>query len=200
LPAPDGPATPETAAAYPAVRLFTDRAADVSPGFALDAATTPAVLRICRTLDGLPLALELAAARLRALPVTQVAARLDDRFRLLRRGDRTAAPRHRTLEAVVGWSWDLLDVPERRLAARMSVFAGAADLAAVQAVCAPDAEDVVDVLTGLVDKSLVEATGGRYRMLETIREFAAARLAEHGETGRVRDAHAAYFLDLALAG
>ncbi|MEV4817517.1 ATP-binding protein [Micromonospora tulbaghiae] len=200
LPAPDGPATPETAAAYPAVRLFTDRAADVSPGFALDAVTTPAVLRICRTLDGLPLALELAAARLRALPVTQVAARLDDRFRLLRRGDRTAAPRHRTLEAVVGWSWDLLDAPERRLAARMSVFAGAADLAAVQAVCAPDAEDVVDVLTGLVDKSLVEATGGRYRMLETIREFAAARLAEHGETGRVRDAHAAYFLDLALAG
>ncbi|MEU1762276.1 ATP-binding protein [Micromonospora sp. NPDC005686] len=200
LPAPDGPAAPETAAAYPAVRLFTDRAADVSPGFRLDAATTPAVLRICRTLDGLPLALELAAARLRALPVTQVAARLDDRFRLLRRGDRTAAPRHRTLEAVVGWSWDLLDAPERRLAARMSVFAGAADLAAVQAVCAPDAGDVLDVLAGLVDKSLVEATGGRYRMLETIREFAAARLAEHGETGRVRDAHAAYFLDLALAG
>ncbi|MEE3921986.1 hypothetical protein V2I01_38045 [Micromonospora sp. BRA006-A] len=109
--------------------------------------------------------------------MTQVAARLDDRFRLLRRGDRTAAPRHRTLEAVVGWSWDLLDEPERRLAARMSVFAGAADLAAVQAVCAPDAGDVLDVLTGLVDKSLVEATGGRYRMLETIREFAAARLA-----------------------
>ncbi|MFC0097264.1 BTAD domain-containing putative transcriptional regulator [Micromonospora marina] len=200
LPAPDGPAAPETAAGYPAVRLFTDRAADVSPGFTLDAVTTPAVLRICRTLDGLPLALELAAARLRALPVTQVAARLDDRFRLLRRGDRTAAPRHRTLEAVVGWSWDLLDAPERRLAARMSVFAGAADLAAVQAVCAPDAGDVVDVLTGLVDKSLVEATGGRYRMLETIREFASARLAEGGGTGRIRDAHAAYFLDLALTG
>lgn len=200
LPAPDEPAAPRAAAAYPAVRLFTDRAADVSPGFTLDAGTTPAVLRICRTLDGLPLALELAAARLRALPVTQVAARLDDRFRLLRRGDRTAAPRHRTLEAVVGWSWDLLDAPERRLAARMSVFAGAADLAAVQAVCAPDAGDVLDVLTGLVDKSLVEATGGRYRMLETIREFAAARLAEGGETGRVRAAHAAYFLDLALAG
>ncbi|MEU4595062.1 AfsR/SARP family transcriptional regulator, partial [Micromonospora aurantiaca (nom. illeg.)] len=90
LPAPDGPAAPPAAAAYPAVRLFTDRAADVSPGFTLDDATTPAVLRICRTLDGLPLALELAAARLRALPVTQVAARLDDRFRLLRRGDRTA--------------------------------------------------------------------------------------------------------------
>ncbi|MET9302025.1 BTAD domain-containing putative transcriptional regulator [Micromonospora aurantiaca] len=200
LPAPDGPAAPQAAAAYPAVRLFTDRAADVSPGFTLDDATTPAVLRICRTLDGLPLALELAAARLRALPVSQVAARLDDRFRLLRRGDRTAAPRHRTLEAVVGWSWDLLDDPERRLAARMSVFAGAADLAAVQAVCAPDAGDVLDVLTGLVDKSLVEATGGRYRMLETIREFASARLAEHGDTGRVRDAHAAYFLDLAQAG
>ncbi|MEU8072261.1 BTAD domain-containing putative transcriptional regulator [Micromonospora sp. NPDC049151] len=200
LPAPDGPAAPEAAAGYPAVRLFTDRAADVSPGFGLDAATTPAVLRICRTLDGLPLALELAAARLRALPVTQVAARLDDRFRLLRRGDRTAAPRHRTLEAVVGWSWDLLDEPERRLAARMSVFAGAADLGAVQAVCAPDSGDVLDVLTGLVDKSLVEATGGRYRMLETIREFAAARLAERGDTARMRAAHAAYFLDLARAG
>ncbi|MER7993032.1 ATP-binding protein [Micromonospora chalcea] len=200
LAVPDAPSAPETAAAYPAVRLFADRAADVAPGFTLDADTTPAVLRICRTLDGLPLALELAAARLRALPVTQVAARLDDRFRLLRRGDRAAAPRHRTLEAVVGWSWDLLDAPERRLAARMSVFAGAADLAAVQAVCGPDAADVLDTLTGLVDKSLVEAAGGRYRMLETIREFTAARLAEHGETGRVRDAHAAYFLGLAQAG
>ncbi|SBT66725.1 Predicted ATPase [Micromonospora sediminicola] len=201
LPVPAGPVSPQAAAAYAGVRLFTDRAADVAPGFTLDAATTPAVLRICRTLDGLPLALELAAARLRALPVAQVAARLDDRFRLLRRGDRAAQPRHRTLEAVVGWSWELLDEPERRLAARMGVFVGAADLPAVQAVCGPTGDDdVVDVLTGLVDKSLVEADDGRYRMVDTIRAYAARRLTDGGEATRVRAAHTAYFLDLARAG
>ncbi|MFI7218771.1 ATP-binding protein [Micromonospora maritima] len=197
LPVPAAPVPPEAATAYAAVRLFTDRAADVAPDFTLDAATAPAVLRICRTLDGLPLALELAAARLGALPVQEVAARLDDRFRLLRRGDRAAQPRHRTLEAVVEWSWDLLDEPERRLAARMGVFAGAADLPAVQAVAGPATGDVVDVLSALVDKSLVEADGGRYRMLDTIRAYAARRLADTGEATRVRAAHTAYFLDLA---
>ncbi|SCG40198.1 ATP-binding protein [Micromonospora humi] len=200
LPVPAGPVPPAAATGYAGVRLFTERAVDVAPGFTLDADTVAAVLRICRTLDGLPLALELAAARLRALPVAEVAARLHDRFRLLSRGDRAAPARHRTLEAVVGWSWELLDAPQRRLAARMGVFAGAVDLAAVQAVCAPADDDVTDALTGLVDKSLVEAAGGRFRMLETIRAYAVARLHDAGDAARVRAAHTAYFLDLARAG
>ncbi|MFE9657364.1 BTAD domain-containing putative transcriptional regulator [Micromonospora sp. NPDC006431] len=200
LPVPSGSVPAELAREYAAVRLFADRAADVAPGFAVDASTVAAVLRICRTLDGLPLAIELAAARLRALPAAEVAARLDDRFRLLNRGCRVAEPRHQTLRAVVRWSWDLLDEPERRLARRLSVFAGSADLAAIERVCAPVGADVLDVLTSLVEKSLVDATDGRFRMLETVRAFAAERLAEAGEVDRLRHAHAAYFLDLARAG
>ncbi|MGK5739427.1 BTAD domain-containing putative transcriptional regulator [Micromonospora sp. URMC 103] len=200
LPVPPGAAPAELAREYAAVRLFAERAADVAPDFALDAATVAAVLRICRTLDGLPLAVELAAARLRALPVDEVAGRLDDRFRLLNRGSRVAAPRHQTLHAVVRWSWDLLDEPERRLARRLSVFAGGADLAAVERVCAPLGAEVLDVLTSLVEKSLVDAADGRFRMLETVRAFAAERLVEAGEADALRQAHAAYFLDLARAG
>ncbi|MFJ8579880.1 BTAD domain-containing putative transcriptional regulator [Micromonospora sp. NPDC093277] len=200
LPVPSAATAPELARDYPAVRLFADRAADVTPGFTVDTDTVGPILRICRTLDGLPLAIELAAARLRALPVAEVAARLDDRFRLLTRGSRIAPPRHQTLRAVVRWSWDLLDEAERRLARRLSVFAGSADLAAVERVCAPLDGDVVDVLSGLVDKSLVEAAGGRFRMLETVRAFAAEQLAEAGETERLRRAHGAYFLDLARTG
>jgi predicted ATPase/DNA-binding SARP family transcriptional activator/tetratricopeptide (TPR) repeat protein len=170
------PAESPDALAYPAVRLFTDRAAAVVPGFRLDATTLEPVLRICRALDGLPLAIELAAARLRALPVAEVAARLDDRFRLLSRGSRTAAARHRTLRAVVEWSWDLLDEDERTLARRLTVFAGGATLAAAEQVCAVD--DVVDVLTSLADKSFVEPVDGgrRYRMLETVRAFGLEQL------------------------
>jgi tetratricopeptide (TPR) repeat protein len=193
---PDGTPAAE-AADYPAVRLLTDRAAAVAPGFRLDAGTVEPVLHICRALDGLPLAIELAAARLRALPVDEVAARLDDRFRLLSRGSRTAEPRHRTLRAVVEWSWDLLDEPERVLARRLTVFAGGATLAAAERVCAVD--DVVDLLTGLAEKSLIEAVDGgrRYRMLETVRAFCAERLAEAGEADRFRAAHAEHFLALA---
>ncbi|WP_328853618.1 winged helix-turn-helix domain-containing protein [Micromonospora globbae] len=200
LPVPGDTAPPEQARAYAAVRLFAERAADVAPDFTLDADTVTEVLRICRTLDGLPLAIELAAARLRALPLAEVAARLDDRFRLLNRGSRVAAPRHQTLRAVVRWSWDLLAEPERRLARRLSVFAGSADLTAVERICAPVGADVLDVLTGLVEKSLVESGDGRFRMLETVRAFAAERLAEAGEADEVRRAHAAYLLDLARAG
>ncbi|MFC3501600.1 BTAD domain-containing putative transcriptional regulator [Micromonospora krabiensis] len=199
LPVPPDAVPPEVARDYPAVRLFADRAADVAPGFAVDAGTIEAVLRICRTLDGLPLAIELAAARLRALPVGEVAARLDDRFRLLSRGSRVAEPRHQTLRAVVRWSWDLLDEPERRLARRLSVFAGNPDLVAVEGVCGLGA-DALDAVTGLAEKSLVEAVDGRFRMLETVRAFAAEQLAEAGETDPLRAAHAAYFLDLARAG
>ncbi|MEN3608435.1 BTAD domain-containing putative transcriptional regulator [Plantactinospora sp. ZYX-F-223] len=197
---PPAETTAEAAPAYAAVRLFVERAADVSPGFAVGPDNLPAVLRICRTLDGLPLAIELAAARLRALPVSEVAARLDDRFRLLTRGSRIAQPRHQTLRAVVRWSWDLLDEAEQRLARRLTVFAGGADLDAVERVCEPLDADVLDLLSSLVDKSLVEAGGGRFRMLETVRAFGAERLAEAGEADELRRAHAAYFLELARAG
>ncbi|MEU1397349.1 BTAD domain-containing putative transcriptional regulator [Micromonospora zamorensis] len=195
LPPPD--ASVLDADDYAAVRLFAQRAADVAPDFTVTAANVDVVLRICRTLDGLPLAIELAAARLRALSVAEVAARLDDRFRLLSVGNRAASPRHRTLRAVVEWSWDLLDDAERRLARRLTVFAGGATLEAAERVSGLPATDVVDALTGLVDKSLVELTGGRYRMLETVRAFCAERLAEAGEADQLRRAHTAYFLEFA---
>ncbi|MET7333008.1 BTAD domain-containing putative transcriptional regulator [Nonomuraea sp. NPDC005650] len=179
---------------YPAVRLFADRAAAVRPGFAVDAGNAAAVVRICRALDGLPLAIELAAARLRTLTVSDVAARLDDRFGLLTRGSRTALPRHQTLHAVVAWSWDLLDDSEQRLARRLSVFVGGARPEAAEQVCGlPE-----DVLFSLAEKSLVEFVDGRFRMLETIRAFCAERLAESGEAESISEAHARYCLDLIM--
>ncbi|GLZ07718.1 SARP family transcriptional regulator [Actinomadura sp. NBRC 104412] len=188
---------------YDSVRLFADRAAAVRPGFAVDEETVPHVVEICRALDGIPLAIELAAARLRSLTPAQVADRLGDRFRLLTGGSRTALPRHRTLRAVVDWSWDLLDDRERAVLRRLSVFAGGASPDAVTAVCGtglPEDPPVIDVIAALVDKSLVMAEGTadvRYRLLETVRVYAAQRLAEAGETRRIGAAHAAYFLDLA---
>ncbi|TDD48058.1 tetratricopeptide repeat protein [Nonomuraea terrae] len=177
---------------YAAVRLFADRAAAVRPGFAVDAGNAAQVVRICRALDGLPLAIELAAARLRTLSLADVAARLDDRFRLLTRGSRTALPRHQTLRAVVAWSWDLLDESEQQAAMRLTVFAGGARPGAAEQVCGlPE-----DVLFSLVEKSLVEFVAGRFRMLETIRAFCAERLAESGKQVAVRQAHADYYLDL----
>ncbi|MYS83349.1 BTAD domain-containing putative transcriptional regulator [Embleya scabrispora] len=190
----------DTLRAAPAVELFAARAAAVRPGFVVTADNAPDVTRICAALDGLPLAIELAAARLRTLPLAEVAARLDDRFRLLSRGSRTAAPRHRTLHAVVEWSWDLLDPDERALARRLTVFAGGATLAAIATVCGVPADEADDLLAGLAEKSLVtvaDGDGGRFRMLETIRAFGVARLAEAGEEERVRRAHAEYFLALA---
>ncbi|MFG1687940.1 ATP-binding protein [Nonomuraea sp. NPDC049269] len=180
---------------YPAVRLFADRAAAVHPGFAVDKGNAAQVVRICRSLDGLPLAIELAAARLRTLSVSDVAARLDDRFRLLTRGSRTALPRHQTLRAVVAWSWDLLDEDEQRMARRLTVFVGGARPEAAELVCGLPEE----VLFSLAEKSLVEFVGGRYRMLETIQAFCAERLVESGEVEAMRDAHAAYYLDLVVA-
>lgn len=150
-----------------ATRLFLDRAQAVRPGFAAD---HDLVADVCRRLDGIALAVELAAARVRSLPLSEIAARLDDRFRLLSKGSRTAAPRHRTLHAVVEWSWDLLTDAERDLAARFTVFHGGAGLDAATEVTGSD----VDTLTSLVDKSLVETVGDRYRMLDTIRAFCAA--------------------------
>lgn len=183
---------------YPAVGLFAQRAADVVPDFTVTPANVELVLRICRTLDGLPLAIELAAARLRALPVAEVAAQLDDR--MLSMSSRAAAPRHRTLRAVVEWSWDLLDDAERRVARRLTVFAGGATLDAAGQVCGLPGTEFVDALTGLVDKSFVEMTGGRYRMLETVRAFCAERLAEAGEADQLRRAHTTYFLEFAWTG
>ncbi|WP_433919578.1 tetratricopeptide repeat protein [Streptomyces canus] len=172
----------------PAVRLFLDRARAVRPGFEGHAR----VADICAALDGLPLAIELAAARLRTLTPDELAERLDDRFRLLNRGDRSKAPRHRTLRAVVEWSWDLLDDEERELASRLTVFRGGAGLEAVEAVCATPYPE--DLLASLVEKSFLEVSEGRYRMLETIRAFAAERC---DRVRPLRDAHAAYFRELA---
>ncbi|WP_034488486.1 BTAD domain-containing putative transcriptional regulator [Actinomadura oligospora] len=196
-------ADPATALGHAATRLLADRAAAVRPGFAVDDANVADLVEICRALDGIPLAIELAAARLRALTPAQVAARLGDRFRLLTGGSRAALPRHRTLRAVVDWSWDLLDDAERTVLARLSVFAGGATPEAAERVCGTGlSADVIDVVASLVDKSLVMADGDaepRYRLLETVRVYARERLDETGETGAVRAAHAAHFLQVAEA-
>jgi predicted ATPase/DNA-binding SARP family transcriptional activator len=198
---PPDDATAGDAMTYPAVRLFADRAAAVRPGFTVDADTVGPVVRICRALDGIPLAIELAAARLRALTPGQVADRLDDRFRLLSVGSRAALPRHQTLRAIVDWSWELLDETERTTLRRLSVFSGGATPDSAEQVCAlgGDRAGVIDVIASLADKSLVVVSGDpqvRYRLLETVRAYAAERLAGAGEEDRVRAAHAAYFLDL----
>ncbi|GAA0951842.1 hypothetical protein GCM10009560_73030 [Nonomuraea longicatena] len=178
---------------YPAVRLFTDRAVAVRHDFAVTPDNLAQVVGVCASLDGLPLAIELAAARLRTLSLAEVAERLDDRFMLLSRGSRTALPRHQTLRAVVAWSWDLLDPEEQQLARRLTVFVGGARVEAVRQVC--DAGP--DLLESLAEKSLIELSGGRFRMLETIRAYGAERLAEAGEVTATRAAHAGYALDLA---
>ncbi|MFJ2768256.1 BTAD domain-containing putative transcriptional regulator [Streptomyces sp. NPDC087300] len=184
-------------AAGPAARLFADRAAAVRPDLAgaHDEAERRLTDEICAALDGLPLAIELAAARLRTLTLEELAERLGDRFRLLSRGDRTKAPRHRTLRAVVEWSWELLDDEERALARRLTVFSAGATLDAVEAVCGlPYPEDL---LASLAEKSFLDVADGRYGMLRTIHAFCARQLAEAGEEERLRDAHAAHFLGLA---
>ncbi|CCH22209.1 BTAD domain-containing putative transcriptional regulator [Micromonospora lupini] len=200
LPATD--ADPDEIESSPAVRLLRDRAGAVRRDLAVDAHTSLTMARICRALDGMPLAIELAAARLRTMSVDQLATRLDDRFRLLTGGSRTALPRHRTLRAVVDWSWELLTEAERVVLRRLAVFAGGASLAAAERVCAGDAveqDEVLDLLTALAEKSLLVAAGDeapRYRMLGTIKEYAAHRLAEAGESDLARQAHLAYFTEL----
>ncbi len=202
LPVPPPAVGMEDALEVPALRLFADRAAAAVYGFRLTQENLPAVAEICRRLDGLPLAIELACARLRTLPAAELAARLDDRFRLLTGGNRAGLPRHQTLRGVVGWTWDLLTEPERTLARRLAVFAGGATLEAAEAVCADErlpSGEVAGLLGGLADKSFVqlrEEPGAppRYRMLDTIRAYAQAALAEAGEPGRFLRAHARYFL------
>ncbi|MDT0570082.1 hypothetical protein RM704_21850 [Streptomyces sp. DSM 3412] len=185
-----------------ALRLLADRGAAARPGFTVDA-DPEAAAEICRRLDGLPLAIELAAARLRMLTPRQIADRLDDRFRLLTSGSRTVLPRQQTLRAVVDWSWELLDEDERDVLRRLSVFAGGCDLAAAEAVCGPAA---LEALGSLVDKSLVVAapsagagTEMRYRLLETVVEYAGERLDETGTRPAAERAHLTYYRELARA-
>jgi len=192
---------------YASVRLLTQRARAVFPEFSVTAANAAAVAGICRALDGMPLAIELAAARLRTMTPEQLAGRLDDRFQLLTGGSRTAMPRHQTLRAVVDWSWDLLDEAERLLWRRFSVFTGGATLEAVVQVCAGrgiGSDQVLDLVTALTDKSLLTVRygpdGARYRMLEIIRAYGQERLAEAGERDELRRAHAGYFTWLAEIG
>lgn len=193
--------TPAALARYEAVHLFCDRAAAARPDFELTAENATAVADICRRLDGMPLALELAAARVRALSVDGIAARLNDRFRLLTRGDQTTLPRQQTLWALIDWSYDLLTESERALLRRLAVAAGGCTLEAAEKLGAGAdiAEaDVLSLLTNLVEKSLVAAVKGeRYRMLETVRQYAHERLTQSGEADDAHGRHLAYFLALA---
>jgi predicted ATPase/DNA-binding SARP family transcriptional activator len=200
---PEGDAGPGEIEAAPAVQLLRDRAGAVRRDLAVDARTLSTMARVCRALDGMPLAIELAAARLRTMSIDQLANRLDDRFRLLTSGSRTALPRHKTLRAVVDWSWELLTDAEQAVLRRLSVFAGGAGLEAAERVCAGhgvEPEQVLELLTALAEKSLLLTDGGgapRYRMLDTIKEYARDRLAEAGESELARHAHLAYFTGLA---
>ena len=195
----------------PAVSMLLDRAREQAPRFDLTAQNVDSVVTICRQLDGIPLALELAAARVRSLTIEEIARRLRDRFRFLTSGTRTAMPRHRSLLALIAWSYDLSSDDERRLLERLSVFAGSFDLPAVEAVCRFGAladAPVAEILWSIVDKSLAIAVPPlppgdsdatpRYRLLETIRAFARERLEERGDEPETRRRHLACFLDLAI--
>jgi predicted ATPase/DNA-binding SARP family transcriptional activator len=205
---PERDADPGEIASSPAVRLLRDRAGAVRRDLRVDAHTLSTMVRVCRALDGMPLAIELAAARLRTMSIDQLASRLDDRFRLLTSGSRTALPRHKTLRAVVDWSWELLTDAERTVLRRLSVFSGGASLEAAERVCAAhtgeqsavEQDEVLELLTSLAEKSLLRTEGDgalRYRMLGTIKEYAAGRLTEAGESGLARQAHLGYFTELA---
>jgi predicted ATPase len=189
-----------------AVCLFVERATSVRSDFAITKQNAPAVARICRRLDGIPLAIELAAARVKALPVEQLAQRLDDCFRLLTDGSRTALPRQQTLRAAIAWSYDLLEEPERVLFRRLGVFAGGWTLEAAEVACGGEpltSESVLARLCSLVDRSLADAEGNdsalRYRLLETIRQFALNSLEASGEAATVRSRHAEYYAGFAEA-
>ncbi|ACZ89600.1 BTAD domain-containing putative transcriptional regulator [Streptosporangium roseum] len=187
-----------------AVRLFVARASAAAPGFVLDADNAPAVAAICRRLDGLPLALELAATRIRALGARGLAERLDDRFRLLATGKRGAPARQQTLRAMIDWSWELLTEPERVVLRRLAVHSDGCTLEAAEAVCPGedlDTADVLDLLIRLVDRSLVATVNGtdgpRYRLLESVAAYCLERLHAAGETDRVRRRHDVYYTELA---
>jgi predicted ATPase/class 3 adenylate cyclase len=204
VPAPNDPVSADAILQCEAGRLFVERATAAQPAFRVTADNAGAVVEICRRLDGIPLALELAAARVRALSAERIAARVTDRFRLLTRGDRAALPRQQTLRAMIDWSHDLLTEKERALFRRIAVFAGGWTLEAAETVAAGGEigeSDVLDLLAALVDKSLVMigADGGRYALLETVRQYAEERLAASGEDAGVHGRHLAHYLALAEA-
>ena len=196
------PCSVEELCRYEAVRLFVDRAAPARPDFEVTERNAQAVRAICAHLDGIPLALELAAAHVRSLPVETIAERLHDRFRLLKGRDSTAPTRQQTLRATIDWSYDLLTEPEQRVLQRSSVFAGGWTLPAAEAVCGGgeiDPADVLDLHSGLVEKSLVtvEADGSRYNLLETVRQYAQERLEAAGDGDSTRTRHLDYLVGLA---
>jgi predicted ATPase/DNA-binding CsgD family transcriptional regulator len=201
VPDPDAVTSVAEVSTYDAVRLFVTRAAGVLPGFALTPRNAATVVALCARLDGLPLAIELSAVRLRALSPEQVLERLDERFRLLTGGSRAASARQQTLYGLVSWSFDLCSPLEQTLWARLSVFSGSFHLEAVEHVCSDDTlkrDAVLDLVAGLVDKSVLlredHESGARYRLLDTIREFGHERLAERGEELRLRRAHRDHYL------
>ena len=217
LPAAEAPANAASALHSDAVRLFVERAQAAEPSFRLSDANALAVTDICWRLDGMPLALELAARRVRGMGVAYLGARLDDRFRLLVGGDRAAVPRHQALRALVDWSYDLLSAPERIVLRRLGVFAGSFTLEAAEVICADGAggdpkpqresatilpETALESLPQLVDKSLVQFDheASRYRLLETIRLYARQRLAEAGELEFLGRQHFAWYLTMAEEG
>jgi predicted ATPase/DNA-binding SARP family transcriptional activator len=186
---------------FEAVRLFVERATAALPTFRLSERTARTIARICRRLDGIPLAIELAAARVRALPLDELAVRLEDQLRLLTGGSRTAPPRHQTLRGALDWGYHLLTAAEQALLRRLSVFAGGFTLEAAEVIGSDGDGNVLDLLTGLVDKSLVqydEQEGdGRYRLLETIRQYSEEKLRDTGETVRLQSRHRDFYLELA---
>jgi predicted ATPase/transcriptional regulator with XRE-family HTH domain len=191
------------ATAYGAVLLFSDRARAVDHRFALSDDNAPAVAELCRRLDGIPLAIELAAARANSLSITALLERLEDRFRILAGGLRTALPRQQTMRAAIDWSYDSLSAPEKRLFERLSIFAGGCTLVSAESVCTGEdvaTADVFDLISSLVDKSMVVDFGGiepRYRLLESFRQYGREKLAARGETEIVAHRHARTFLELA---
>jgi len=205
LPDPGHLPAPEELERYEAVRLFVERASSATPTFGLNDSNAKAVAMLCRNLDGLPLAIELAAARTKVLAVGQISSRLAEDFRLLKSTSRTADPRQQTLAATLEWSHDLLDETERALFRRLSIFTGGFTLEAAEVVCAGEGlekDDVLDLLTSLVDKSLVWVAehGGaeaRYRLLETVRQYGWEKLLESEETDEVGARHALFYLLLA---
>jgi predicted ATPase len=197
LPPAKGQATPEELAGYPAVALFIQRAQTTNPTFALRIDNAQAVAEVCRRMDGLPLAIELAAARTRILTVEALLSRLEHALDVLTGGRRDLPERQQTLRATIAWSHSLLTDSEQRLFRRMATFSAGATLEAIEATCAEPGGDILDDLESLVDKALVTVRDGRFAMLQTIREFATERLDESGETGDVATRHAAHFAGLA---
>ena len=209
LPDPKRPQTAAEVSRHESVRLFVERARQVQPSFAVTDENAPAVAAVCRHLDGIPLAIELASARVRSLAVEEINVRLGSRFRLLTGGSRTALPRQQTLRALIDWSYDLLLDPEKAVLASLSVFAGDWDLRAAEAVCtgavcagdAIEGWEVMDLVTALADKSLLVVEQRdermRYRLLETVRQYAADRLLEGGGGAAARARHRDHFLGLA---